>query len=148
MQQQVNSCNTNSTAGWTCPSIPPGINYDVFPATLPVQRTLAFCMNCDRTEHFASSDCIVPENVQHKDQVRAAWYAPSPARFGGVELDEQVRVVSLADTRGPSRPVIVLTTLEIPALDCTETFFSIHVLVSAEQKSRPLTLSQVKEDTK
>ena len=55
---------------------------------------------------------------------------------------------------GPSRPVVVtfgekqiLTTLEAPVPDCTETLISIHLLLSAEQKARPnLTLAQLKEE--
>ena len=41
----------------------------------------------------------------------------------------------------------ILTTLEAPAPDCTETLISIHLLLSAEQKARPnLTLAQLKEE--
>ena len=41
----------------------------------------------------------------------------------------------------------MLTTLEAPAPDCTETLISIHLLLSAEQKTRPeLTLAQLKEE--
>ena len=41
----------------------------------------------------------------------------------------------------------MLTTLEAPAPDCTETLISIHLLLPAEQKSRPeLTLAQLKEE--
>ena len=55
---------------------------------------------------------------------------------------------------GPSRPVVVtcsekqiLTTLEAPGSDCTETLISIHLLLSAEQKARlSLTLSQLNEE--
>ena len=55
---------------------------------------------------------------------------------------------------GPSRPVVVtfgenqiLTTLEAPVPDCTETLISIHLLLSAEQKARPnFTLAQLKEE--
>ena len=54
MQQQVNSCNTNPSGGRTCPPLPHGANHDVFPATLPVQGTVAFCNNCGRTGHSAS----------------------------------------------------------------------------------------------
>ena len=39
------------------------------------------------------------------------------------------------------------TTLEAPALDCTEALISIHLLLSAEHKARPnLTLAQLKEE--
>ena len=41
----------------------------------------------------------------------------------------------------------ILTTLEAPAPNCTETLISIHLLLSAEQKARPdLTLAQLKEE--
>ena len=65
-----------------------------------------------------------------------------------------MRVNSTSEEGGPSRPVAVtcgekqiLTTLEAPAPDCTETLISIHLLLSAEQKTRPhLTLAQLKEE--
>ena len=153
VQQQVNSCHTNPTGSWVCPSQPHGLNYDVFPASLPTQGTVAFCINCGRTEHSAS-ECMASEQMSHKEQIRAAWYAPSPSQFDGLSQDDQVRVISIAEDGGPSRPVVVtcgekqvLTTLEAPAPDCTETLISIHLLLSAEQKSRPtLTLSQLKEE--
>ena len=102
VQQQVNSYHTNPSGGWTCPSRPHGMNNEVYPASLPVQGTVAFCVNCG---------C-------------------------------------------PSRPIIVicgekqvLTTLEAPAPNCTETLTSIYLLLLAEQKSRPeLTLAQLKEE--
>ena len=63
-------------------------------------------------------------------------------------------MISTSEEGGLSRPVIVtcgekqiLTTLEAPAPDCTETLISIHLLLSAEQKARPnLTLAQLKEE--
>ena len=63
-------------------------------------------------------------------------------------------MISEAEVGGPSRPVVatcgenqVLTTLESPGPDCTETLISIHLLLSAEQKLRPaLTLAQLKEE--
>ena len=153
VQQQVNSCHTNPTGSWICPSQPHGLNYDVFPASLPTQGTVAFCINCGRTEHSAS-ECMASEQMGHEEQIRAAWYAPSPSQFDGLNQDDQVRVISVAEDGGPSRPVVVtcgekqvLTTLEAPAPDCTETLISIHLLLSAEQKMRPtLTLSQLKEE--
>ena len=153
VQQQVNSCHTNPTGSWVCASQPHGLNYDVFPASLPTQGTVAFCINCGRTEHSAS-ECMASEQMSHEEQIRAAWYAPSPSQFDGLSQDDQVRVISIAEDGGPSRPVVVtcgekqvLTTLEAPAPDCTETLISIHLLLSAEQKSRPtLTLSQLKEE--
>ena len=148
VQQQVNSGHTNPTGGWTCPSQPHGLNYEVFPASLPTQGTVAFCVNCGRTEHSAS-ECMAPERMSHEEQIRAAWYAPAPSQFDGLDQDDQVRVISVAEAGGPSRPVVitcgekqVLTTLEAPAPKYTETLISIHLLLSAEQKSRPaLTLA-------
>ena len=63
-------------------------------------------------------------------------------------------MISVAEAGGPSRPIIVtcgkkqvLATLEAPAPNCTETLISIHLLLSAEQISRPdLTLAQLKEE--
>ena len=74
-------------------------------------------------------------------------------QFESVTEDDEVRVISVAEAGGPSRTIIVicgekqvLTTLEAPAPICTETLISIHLLRSAEQKSRPeLTLAQLKE---
>ena len=153
VQQQVNSCHTNPSGGWTCPSQPHGLNYEVFPASLPTQGTVAFRINCGRTENSAS-ECMAPEQMSHEDQIRAAWHAPAPNQFDGLGQDDQVRVISVAEAGGPSRPVVVtcgekpvLTTLEAPAPICTETLISIHLLLSAQQKSRPaLTLAQLKEE--
>ena len=97
---------------------------------------------------------MAPEHMSHEEQFRAAWYAPSPSQFDGLGQDDQVRVISIAEDGGPSRPVVVtcgekqvLITLEAPAPDCTETLISIHLLLSAEQKSRPtLTLTKLKEE--
>ena len=63
-------------------------------------------------------------------------------------------MISTSEEGGPSRHVVVtcgekqiLTTLEAPAPDCTETLISIHLLLSAEQKARPsLTLAHLKEE--
>ena len=153
VQQQVNSCHTNPSGGWTCPSQPHGINNEIYPASLPIQGTVAFCVNCGCTEHSAS-ECMAPEYPRQEDQIRAAWYAPHTNQFDGAPQDDQVRVISVAEAGGPSRPVVitcgekqVLTTLEAPAPDCTETLISIHLLLSVEQKSRPeLTLTQLKEE--
>ena len=153
VQQQVNSCHTNPSGGWTCPSQPHGVNNEVHPASLHIQGTVAFCINCGCTEHSAS-ERIAPEYPRQEEQIRAAWYAPHTNQFDGAPQDDQVRVISVAEAGGPSRPVVitcgekqVLTTLEAPAPDCTETLISIHLLLSAEQKSRPeLTLSQLKEE--
>ena len=97
---------------------------------------------------------MAPEHMSHEEQIRAAWYAPSPSQLDGLGQDDQVRVISIAEDGGPSRPVVVtcgekqvLTTLEAPAPDCTETLISIHLLLLAEQKSRPtLTLTKLKEE--
>ena len=96
----------------------------------------------------------IPRISLQEGQIRAAWYAPHTSQFDGAPQDDQVRVISVAEAGGPSRPVIitcgekqVLTTLEAPAPDCTEALISIHLLLSAEQKTRPeLTLAQLKED--
>ena len=69
--QQVNSCHTNPSGGWTCPSNPHGIHHGVYPATLPVQGTVAFCINIGRTGHSAS-EFIAPETTTQEEQVRAA----------------------------------------------------------------------------
>ena len=153
LQQQVNSCHTIPSGGWTCPSQPHGINNDIYPASLPIQGTMAFCISCGSTEHTAS-ECMIQENPRQEEHVRAAWYAPQPNQFDNTPQDDQVRVISVAEAGCPSRPITitcgdkqVLTTLEAPASDCTETLFSIHLLLSAEQKSRPeLTLAQLKEE--
>ena len=97
---------------------------------------------------------MTPEHPRQEKQIRVAWYTHQPNQFDGVTQDDQVRVISVAEARGPSRPIIVncgekqvLTTLEEPAPKCNETLISIHLLPSAEQKSRPeLTLAQLKEE--
>ena len=63
-------------------------------------------------------------------------------------------MISVAEAGGPSGPIVVfcgekqvLTTLEAPSPDCTETLISIQLLLSAEQKTRPeLTLAHLKEE--
>ena len=151
VQQKVNFCHTNPYGGWTCPSQPHGINNEIHAASLPIQGTVAFCANCGCTEHSAS-ECMTPEDPRQEEQIRAAWYAPHTNQFDGAPQDDQVKVISVAEAGGPSRPIIVncgkkqvLTTLEAPAPNCTETLISIHLLLSAEQKSRlDLTLAQLK----
>ena len=153
VQQAVNSCRTNLAGEWVCPSNPRGMNDDVMPATLPEQGTSAFCVNCGHTGHVAS-DCMMPDNVATEEQVKAAWYAPGTNSTDFRDTEDQVRVISTSEEGGPSRPVVVtcgekqiLTTLEAPAPDCTETLISIHLLLSAEQRARPnLTLAQLKEE--
>ena len=153
VQQQVNSCHTNPSGGWTCPSQPHGVNNEMHPASLPIQGTVAFCINWGCTEH-STSECMAPEHPRQEEQVRAAWYAPYTNQLDGDPQDDQVRVISVAEAGGPSRPIIitcgvkqVLTTLEAPAPNCTETLISIHLLLSAEQKLRPeLMLAQLKEE--
>ena len=153
VQQQVNPCHTNPAGGWTCPSQPHGLNNEIYPASLPIQGTVAFCVNCGCTEHSAS-ECMTPEHSKQEDQVRAAWHAPHTNQFDGATQDDQVRVILVAEAGGPSRPNVVtcgkkqvLTTLEAPAPTCTETLISIHLLLSAERKSRPeITLTQLKEE--
>ena len=153
MQQIVNSCRTNVAGEWTCPSNPRGMNDDLVPASLPEQSTSAFCVNCGRSGHVAS-DCMIPDNAATEEQVRTAWYAPVTNSTDYRDSEDQIRVISTSEDGGPSRPVVVtcgekqiLTTLEAPAPDCTETLISIHLLLSAEQKARPnLTLAQLKEE--
>ena len=153
VEQIVNSCRTNTAGEWVCPSIPRGMNDDLMPATLPEQGTSAFCVNCGHVGHVAS-DCMTPHNVATEEQVKATWYAPVANSTDFCDSEDQIRVISTSEDGGPSRPVVVtcgekqiLTTLEAPAPDCTETLISIHLLLSAEQKARPnLTLAQLKEE--
>ena len=126
---------------------------EVYPASLPTQGTVAFCINFGHTEHSASK-CMAPEHSRQEEQIKAAWYALPTNQFDGKAQDDQVRVISVAEAGGPSRPIVVtcgekqvLTTLEAPAPNCTETLISIPLLLSAGQKSRPdLTLAQLKEE--
>ena len=153
VQQQVNSCHTNPIGGWTCPSQPHGLNNKIYPASLPIQGTVALRVNCGCAA-YSVSESLTPEHPTQEEQVRAAWYAPQVNQFDSVTHDDQVPVISVAEAGGPSRPIIVtcgeklgLTTLEAPAPSCTETLISTHLLLSAEQKSRPeLTLAQLKEE--
>ena len=71
---------------------------------------------------------MAPENMQQKEHFKAAWYAPLPAQLDSVDWNDQIRVVSVAETGRQPCPVIVtcgekqvLTTLEAPTPDCTET---------------------------
>ena len=98
---------------------------------------------------------MTPETIRQGEQVKTAWYAPSPAQFDSVDSDGQVMVIYVAEAGGPSRPVIVtfgekqvLTTMEVSVPDCTETRrISIHLLISAERKLRKqLTLALLKEE--
>ena len=97
---------------------------------------------------------MATEQMSHEEQIRAAWYAPALSQFDSLGQGDQVRVISIAEAGDHSRPVVitrgekqVLTTLEAPAPNCTETLISIHLLLSAEQKSRPaLTLAQLKDE--
>ena len=59
VQQQVNSCHTNLTGGWTCPSQPHGLINESYPASLPIQGIVAFCVICGCTEH-SESECMTP----------------------------------------------------------------------------------------
>ena len=101
-----------------------------------------------------ASGFVAPEKTRHEEQVRAAWDAPTFTQMENVDSDDQIRVTSVAEAGGPLRPIVVtrgekqvLTTLEAPAPDCTETLISIHLLLSAEQKRRPeLARAQLKEE--
>ena len=136
VQQIVNSCRKNTAGEWMCPSNPRGMNDDLMPATLPEQGTSAFCVNCGHVGHVASA-CMTPHNVATEEQVKAAWYAPVANSTDFCDSEDQIRVISTSEDGGPSRPVVVtcgekqiLTTLEAPAPDCTETLISIHLLLS------------------
>ena len=153
MPQLVTSCRTNPAGEWSCPSNSQGINNDVVPAALPAQAPPTLRVTFDCTGNTAS-DCMVPGKAATEEQVKAAWYAPVANSADNINTDDQIRVISTSEEGGPSRPVVVtcgekqiLTTLEAPAPDCTETLISIHLLLSAEQKARPnLTLAQLKEE--
>ena len=153
MPQLVTSCRTNPAGEWSCPSNSQGMNNDVVPAALPAQAPPTLRVTFDCTGNTAS-DCMVPGNAATEEQVKAAWYAPVANSADIIDTDDQIRVISTSEEGGPSRPVVVtcgekqiLTTLEAPAPDCTETLISIHLLLSAEQKARPnLTLAQLKEE--
>ena len=87
---------------------------------------------------------MTPQHPRQEEQIRAAWYTPQANQFDSVTQDDQIRLISVAEAGGPSRPIVVtcgekqvLTTLEAPAPKCTETLISIHLLLSAKQKSRP-----------
>ena len=151
--QLVTSCRTNPAGEWSCPSNSQGMNNDVVPAALPAQAPPTLRVTFDCTGNTAS-ECMVPGNATTEEQVKAAWYAPVANSADIIDTDDQIRVISISEEGGPSRPVVVtcgekqiLTTLEAPAPDCTETLISIHLLLSAEQKARPnLTLAQLKEE--
>ena len=153
MPQLVISCRTNPAGEWSCPSNSQGINNDVVPAALPAQAPPTLRVTFDCTGNTAS-ECMVPGNAATEEQVKAAWYAPVANSADIIDTDDQIRVISISEEGGPSRPVVVtcgekqiLTTLEAPAPDCTETLISIHLVLSAEQKARPnLTLAQLKEE--
>ena len=151
--QLVTSCRTNPAGEWSCPSNSQGMNNDIVPAALPAQAPPTLRVTFDCTGNTAS-ECMVPGNAATEEQVKAAWYAPFANSADIIDTDDQIRVISTSEEGGPSRPVVVtcgekqiLTTLEAPAPDCTETLISIHLLLSAEQKARPnLTLAQLKEE--
>ena len=151
--QLVTSCRTNPAGEWSCPSNSQGMNNDVVPAALPAQAPPTLRVTFDCTGNTAS-ECMVPGSAATEEQVKAAWYAPVANSADIIDTDDQIRVISISEEGGPSRPVVVtcgekqiLTTLEAPAPDCTETLISIHLLLSAEQKARPnLTLAQLKEE--
>ena len=151
--QLITSCRTNPAGEWSCPSNSQGMNNDVVPAALPAQAPPTLRVTFDCTGNTAS-ECMVPESAATEEQVKAAWYAPVANSADIIDTDDQIRVISISEEGGPSRPVVVtcgekqiLTTLEAPAPDCTETLISIHLLLSAEQKARPnLTMAQLKEE--
>ena len=105
-QQVVNSCRTNMTGEWVCPSNPRGMNDNMTPAALPEQGTTPFCINCGRAGHV-ESDCMVPENAVTEEQVQAAWYAPVTSSVDLANTEDQIRVISTSEKGGPSRHVVV-----------------------------------------
>ena len=86
---------------------------------------------------------MVPENAATEEQVKMAWYAPVTNSADFADADDRIRVISTSEEGGPSHSVVVtcgekiLTTLEAPAPDCTETQISIHLILSAEQNFKP-----------
>ena len=106
VQQRVNSCHTNPSGGWTCPSQPHGINNEIYPASIPIQGTMAFCVPCGSTEHSVS-ECMIQENPRQEEQVRSAWFALQFNQFDNTSQDDQVRVISVAEAGGPSRPIVI-----------------------------------------
>ena len=129
------------------------MNKDTLPVTLQVQGTETIGVHCRCTSH-KESESMMPEKATTEKQVKAARYATVMIPAEVTDSHEHVRVISISEERGPSRPVVVtcdekkiLTTLEAPAPDCTEIRISIHLLLSAQQKARPnVTLSQLKEE--
>ena len=120
----------NIAGEWVCPSNPRGMNDDMLPAALPEQGTTAFCVNCGRTGHV-TSECMLSDKAATVEQLKAAWYSPVTNSADFVDTNDQIRVISTSEERGPSRPVVVtwdekqiLTTLEAPGPDCTETLIS------------------------
>ena len=86
---------------------------------------------------------MAPEHLRQEEPIKAAWYSSPTNQFEGMGQDDQVRVISVAEAAGPSRPILVtcgekqvLTTLEALAPNSTETLISIHLLLSADQKLR------------
>ena len=91
-----------------------------------------------------ASECVVPENAATEKQVKAARQATVTKFADFDDAEYQIRVISTPEEGGPSHPVVVtcgekqiLTTLEAPAPNWTEVLVSIHLTLSAEQKTRP-----------
>ena len=104
-QQAISLCRINTESEWICPSNLRGMNDDDVPAALPGHGTAAFCVNCGRTGHVAS-ECMVPKNATTEEQVKAACYAPVTNSAEFADPDNQIRVISTSEERGPSRPVV------------------------------------------
>ena len=82
---------------------------------------------------------MAPEHMRQEQQIRAAWHASPPNQRDGVEQDDQVRVISVAEAGGPSRPIVVtcgekqvLTTLEASHLHTFATFSRTNVAPCAD----------------
>ena len=89
LQQQVNSCHTNPSGGRTCLSLPHILIHEVLYASIPVQGTVVFCINCGRTGHSASERMAL-EHTRQEEQVRAAWYASPTNQIHGTGQDDKV----------------------------------------------------------
>ena len=103
------------------------MNKDIVPVTLPVQGTETLGVNCRCTDHV-ESESMVPEKAKTEEQVKAALYAPVMIPAEVTDSHEYVRVISISEKGGPSRPVVVtcgekqvLTMLEASAPNCTGT---------------------------
>ena len=73
---------------------------------------------------------MTPKNAKTEVPVEAAWCAPKTTSAEPTDTEDQNRVIWIAKAGGLSHPIVVtccakqiLTMLEAPALNCTETNF-------------------------